>query len=50
MDFKKMVGLVKESIDPKIIRMFIVLIAMFLLIIVLLLLNTTTKVKTTANT
>ena len=50
MDFKKMVGLVKESIDPKIIRMFIVLIAMFLLIIVLLLLNTNNRVKTTANT
>ena len=49
MDFKKIVTLVKESIDPKIIKVFIVVIAVFLLLIVLLLLNTNPAGNNTAN-
>ena len=40
MDFKKIVSLVKDSIDPKIVKIFVIVIAIFFLLIIFLLFNT----------
>ena len=49
MDFKKIVALVKDSIDPKIIKIFLIVTGVFLLLIILLLLNTKTTGNNSAN-
>lgn len=49
MDLKKIISLIKDSIDPKIIKIFIVVIAVFFLLIIFLLFNSSNSINKGAN-